>query len=107
MYNFITYNLVGDKMDKDIITGNHNITMNQRKNINITGIKKIENFDETEFLIETNMGYLMIKGNNLEIIKLDTYQGDVSIKGKIDSLNYLENNKKQVKSESLFYKLFK
>jgi len=43
----------------------------------------------------------------LEIIKLDTYQGDVSIKGKIDSLNYLENNKKQEKQESVFAKLFK
>ena len=94
-------------MDKDIITGNHNITINTRKNINITGVKKIENFDENEFLLETNMGYLMIKGSSLEIIKLDTYQGDVSIKGKIDSLNYLENSKKQDKSESVFSKLFK
>ena len=94
-------------MDKDIITNHHNITINARKNINITGVKKIENFDENEFLLETNMGYLMIKGTNLEIIKLDTYQGDVSIKGKIDSLNYLENNKKQEKTESIFSKLFK
>ena len=94
-------------MDKDIISGNHNIAINMRKSINITGVKKIENFDENEFLLETNMGYLMIKGTNLEIIKLDTYQGDVSIKGKIDSLNYLENNKKQDKQESVFSKLFK
>ena len=94
-------------MDKDIITGSHNITINQRKNINISGVKKIENFDENEFLLETNMGYLMIKGNSLEIIKLDTYQGDVSIKGKIDSLNYLENGKKQEKQESILSKLFK
>ena len=94
-------------MDKDIISGNHNIAINMRKSINITGVKKIENFDENEFLLETNMGYLMIKGSNLEIIKLDTYQGDVSIKGKIDSLNYLENSKKQEKTESIFSKLFK
>lgn len=94
-------------MDKDIITTNHSITLNQRKNINITGIKKIENFDETKFLLETNMGYLTISGSNLEIIKLDTYQGDVSIKGKIDSLNYLDNNKKESKSDSLLSKLFK
>lgn len=94
-------------MDKDIITSNHNITIGQRKSINITGVKKIENFDESEFLLETNMGYLMIKGSGLEIIKLDTYQGDVSIKGKIDNLSYLENGKKQEKTESVFSKLFK
>ena len=94
-------------MDKDIISGNHNVTISMRKSINITGVKKIENFDENEFLLETNMGYLMIKGTNLEIIKLDTYQGDVSIKGKIDSLNYLEDLNKKIKNESIFSKLFK
>ena len=94
-------------MDKDIISGNHNIAISMRKSITLTGVKKIENFDENEFLLETNMGYLMIKGTNLEIIKLDTYQGDVSIKGKVDCLNYLENNKKQEKQESVFSKLFK
>ena len=94
-------------MDKDIITGNHNINITGRKNINITGVKKIDNFDENEFLLETNMGYLLIKGNNLEIIKLDTYQGDVSIKGKIDSINYLESTNKKEKNESIISKLFK
>lgn len=94
-------------MDKDIVINNHNINITQRKNINITGVKKIDNFDEREFLLETNMGYLLIKGSNLEIIKLDTYQGDISIKGKIDSLNYLETNNKTQKNESVFSKLFK
>ena len=94
-------------MDKDILSGNHNINISQRKSINISGVKKIENFDESEFLLETNMGYMLIKGSSLEIIKLDTYQGDVSIKGKIDSLSYMESSKKQDKSESVFSKLFK
>ena len=94
-------------MDKDIITGSHNINITQRRNINLTGVKKIENFDEKEFLLETNMGYLLIKGSELEIVKLDTYQGDVAIKGKIDSLNYLESTNKKEKAESIFSKLFK
>ena len=94
-------------MDKDIISNNHNINITNRKSINITGVKKIENFDESEFLLETNMGFLKIMGSNLEIVKLDTYQGDVSIKGKINSFNYIEDKKKQEKQESLFTRLFK
>lgn len=94
-------------MDKDILSGSHTININQRKNINISGVKKIENFDESEFLLETTMGYMLIKGSSLEIIKLDTYQGDVAIKGKIDSLSYTESSKKQAKQESIFSKLFK
>ena len=92
-------------MDKNIIN-NHIINITDRKSINITGVKKIDNFDDKEFLIETNMGYLIIKGNDLEIIKLDTYQGDVSIKGKINSLVYNENSKK-IEKDSIISKLFK
>ena len=83
---------------------NHNININQRKNIIISGIKKVENFDEKEFLLNTNMGYLKINGSNLEIVKLDTLTGDINIKGKIDSLNYLDSNKNK---ESFINKLFK
>ena len=87
-------------MDKDNIltTSNHSVSINERKNILITGVKKIDSFDNEEFLLETNMGYIIIKGEELEIIKLDTYQGNVSIKGKINSLAYMEGtNKKENK----------
>jgi len=94
-------------VDKDIVITNHNVNIIGRKNINITGVKKIDNFDENEFLLETNMGNLLIKGEGLEIIKLDTYQGDVSIKGRIDSLTYTQNLNKKQKNESVFSKLFK
>ena len=92
-------------MDKSI-TNNHIINISDRKSITVTGVKKIDNFDDKEFLMETTMGYLIIKGSDLEIIKLDTYQGDVSIKGKVNSLNYNEN-KKQEKHDSIVSKLFK
>ena len=53
---------------------NHGITISERKNILVTGVKKIESFDSEEFFMETTLGYLVIKGSELEIIKLDTYQ---------------------------------
>ena len=95
-------------MDKDLITNyNHTISINERKNINISGVKKIDSFDNEEFLLETTMGYIIIKGETLEIIKLDTYQGNVAIKGKINSLIYMENLNKKEKEEGIFSKLFK
>ena len=91
-------------MEKEIAAFNHNITLTERKNLVVTGVKKIDNFDSNEFLLETTMGYLSIKGSDLEIVKLDTYQGNVSIKGQISNLNYTENTKKE---ESFFSKIFK
>ena len=85
----------------------HVVTLSERKNIVITGVKKIESFDNEEFLMETNMGYIVLKGTELEIIKLDTYQGNVSIKGKVNSLTYMENLSKKDKEDGVFNKLFR
>lgn len=93
-------------MEKEIAAFNHNITLTERKNLVVTGVKKIDNFDSNEFLLETTMGYLCIKGTDLEIVKLDTYQGNVSIKGQISNLNYTDHEAKN-KEESFFSKIFK
>ena len=96
-------------MDKNEIfsTLGHVVTISERKNIVISGVKKIESFDNEEFLMETNMGYIVLKGEELEIIKLDTYQGNVSIKGKVNSLAYMESLSKKNKEDGVFNKLFK
>ena len=83
------------------ISYNHGITINERKLVNITGVIKIESFDEEEFLLETNMGYLAIKGSGLEIMRLDTKEGTLSIKGNMDSLAYFDSLKKNSKSSFL------
>lgn len=85
----------------------HVVTLSERKNIVISGVKKIESFDNEEFLMETNMGYIVLKGTDLEIIKLDTYQGNVSIKGHVNSLSYMENLSKKDKEDGVFNKLFR
>lgn len=84
-------------------TMNHIVKMVDRKSIVISGIKRIINFDDKQFSLESNMGDIIIKGEELEMIKLDTIDGNVSIKGSIDSINY--SNVKT--NESLISKLFK
>ncbi len=96
-----------DKVKELDASFNHGITLAERKNVVVTGVKKIESFDSLEFLMDTTLGFLHIKGSDLEIIKLDTYQGNVSIKGKIDSLTYMDSTATKNKEESFLSKLFK
>ena len=91
-----------DKEVDNLILGGHELKMNDRREIFLTGIKKIDSFDNEE----SNMGIILLKGTNLEIIKLDTHDGNVKIKGKINSFTYLDGEGKQEK-ESFFSKLFK
>lgn len=96
-----------DKVKEMESSFNHGISIAERKNIVVSGVKKIESFDNEEFLMDTTLGFLIIKGNGLEIIKLDTYQGNVSIKGQVDSLTYTDGGLKKDKDNSLISKLFK
>lgn len=93
-------------MDKNIEeNNNHLINIVDRKNIVLTGIKKINTFDEQEFFIDSIMGKIIIKGEKLELVKMDTFQGNLSIKGKIIAINYLED--KREKADSIISRLFK
>ncbi len=99
---------MGDAMEQSIeLNNNHEVNILDRKEIYLTGVKKISSFDNEEFLLETTMGMLLLKGSSLEILKLDTNDGKVRIKGLINSFNYLENGKNKVKEESFIAKLFK
>lgn len=82
------------------------VKMIDRSSISISGVVKIVSFDDEEFLMETNMGNLRILGSSLELLRLDTIDGNVKIKGKIDSFMYIDGNKMVVK-ESIISKLFK
>ena len=96
-----------DKESSNISNYNHSINLLERKTLVITGVKKIENFDKEHFLLETTMGYLIIKGNELELIKLDTLSGNVTIKGNINNIDYLLDSKNGKKEDSLLTRLFK
>ena len=64
-------------------------------------------FDNLHFLLETTMGFLVIKGENLELIKLDTLAGNLTIKGDINSLEYVLDQTKKGKEEGVFSRLFR
>lgn len=82
------------------------IKMLNRKLLEISGVLNVESFDSEEFLLETEMGYLMIKGQNLHIKNLSLEQGLVAIEGLIQELSYVDGNS-QEKSKGFLGKLFK
>ena len=86
--------------------GTHEVKIVDRGMISITGVAKLVSFDDEEFLMETVMGNLRILGNGLELLKLDTVDGNVKIKGKINSFMYIDGKTKN-KEESIITKLFK
>ena len=94
--------------DNQIHNFNHVFNLVERKNVSISGVKKIESFDSEEFLIESVMGIMILKGEGLELIKLDTREGVVTIKGLVNSLTYVDEMvSKKNKENSVISRLFK
>ena len=86
--------------------GTQEVKIIDRSSISLNGVNKIVSVDDEEFLMETVMGNLRILGSGLELLKLDTIDGNVKIKGKINSFMYIDGKTKN-KEDSIISKLFK
>ena len=68
----------------------HMISLDSRKSLSVTGVKEVGSFDEREITAHTDMGKLLIKGNNLNIKKLNLDTCDLEVTGEICGLDYLD-----------------
>ncbi|WP_209978405.1 sporulation protein YabP [Paenibacillus eucommiae] len=78
--------------------------MLNRKLLEISGVLNVESFDSEEFVLETELGFLTIKGQNLHIKNLSLEQGLVVIEGTVNGLTYADAHDK---TKSFLGKLFK
>ncbi len=93
--------------DKKMNTGsiNHNVIMENREKVIITGIIDIHSFDDELVLTETEMGILTIKGKDLKMNKLNLDNTELIIEGKIAMLQY--NEVEHMKKGGMFNKIFR
>ena len=83
------------------------LSLNNRKRLEITGVKTLESLNKTEFFVSTILGLLLVKGENLEMQHLDIEKGILWIVGIINSISYLDEELNKKKDEGFFKKLFK
>lgn len=91
-------------MNEDKIKMPHGLILKDRSQLTLSGVTDVDSFDESTIVAYTDYGELTVKGENLHISMLNIDTGDLSIDGRVSSLNYLEN---QPKSTSFFGKVFR
>ena len=82
----------------------HNVIMESRKKVSVSGVDDVESFDENEIVMSTSQGILIVRGSDLRIEKLSLDSGDVVLEGTIDRLEYEDDVKV---TGGLFSRLFK
>lgn len=85
-----------------------NIILENREKLNITGIVDVFSFDDQIIIVETELGLLTIKGDNLKINKLSIDTSDFCVDGYITSLTYssIESSNGK-KNKNILSKIFK
>ena len=73
----------------------HNIILENRKSMSISGIEDVDSFDEETVVLYTDDGTLVIRGSELHINRLNVESGDLSVEGRIDSLSYEDGESKK------------
>ena len=75
-------------MEQKQLSVPHNIIIEDRKNVSISGVTDVESFDEETVILMTDLGELVIKGFGLHISKIDVVSGDLALEGEIYSIGY-------------------
>lgn len=72
----------------------HNVIMEGREKLTVSGVEDVDSFDENEIISKTVRGRLVIRGEAMKLEKLSLDTGEITALGKIDSIEY-ENDDSQ------------
>ena len=83
-----------------------NLILENRWKLSISGVLDVLSFDDQVVIVETELGLLTVKGENIRINKLSIDTSEVIVEGDISSLAYTEKSSEKTKG-SLMSKIFK
>lgn len=83
-----------------------NLVLENREKLSISGVLDVLSFDDQVVIVETELGLLTVKGENLRINKLSIDTSEVVVEGEIYNLAYSENDLDK-KSGGFLNKIFK
>ena len=69
----------------------HTVVIKSRNSLALTGITDIDSFNEEQVSVYTAEGELVIGGQGLHIGKIDVDLGELTLDGRIDSVEYTDN----------------
>ena len=84
-----------------------NLILENRGKLTISGVNDVLSFDDQVVVVETELGLLTIKGENIRVNKLSIDTSEVILEGEISYLAYSDKDEQKMKNASLLSKIFK
>ncbi len=73
---------------------NHGIILENRSRLSISGVLDVIGFDDETVVMETELGQLTVKGENLKVLSFTIETGSISVDGTVSALVYTGSTKK-------------
>ncbi len=83
-----------------------NLVLENRGKLSVSGVNDVLSFDDQVVMVDTELGLLTVKGENIRINKLSLDTAEVIIEGEISSLAYSQN-KQEKNAGTILSKIFK
>jgi sporulation protein YabP len=83
-------------------TTKSNLVLNNRNELNITGIKKVKSTEPNSVIANLDNGNIIISGSNLSVSRLDIKEGVLELNGIIDSIKYSSQTAKSFSLKNMF-----
>ena len=77
-------------MGEDRMQLPHKLTLNERRQLSMTGVTEVVSFDEHAVVLRTELGQLTIHGKDLQLKTLSLDGGQVAVDGTMSALIYEE-----------------
>ena len=84
-----------------------NLILENRKKLNVSGVNDVLSFDDQVVIVDTELGLLTIKGENIRITKLSLDTAEIIVEGEISNLSYSQSKQEKSSGTSLLGKIFK
>jgi sporulation protein YabP len=68
----------------------HKLTLNERRQLTMTGVSEVISFDESAVVMRTDLGTLTVHGKDLQLKTLSLEGGQVAVDGTVSALIYEE-----------------
>lgn len=66
----------------------HVVTITNREQVAVDGVIHVDSFDDQEIVVDTDLGTLSLKGEDLHIKQLNLDDGYLEIEGMVNSIAY-------------------
>ena len=75
---------------EEVLQMPHKLVLNQREDLNLTGVTEVVSFDDAAVILKTHLGILSVQGEDLILKTLSVEGGQVAVSGHIRALFYEE-----------------